>query len=233
MKTKLLAYFDKVHRPENLTCYLKENLMRNVIRESILHLVGSHGRAFFLAALMPLSIASGVGDVLAEQGDAMEDSMTGERLLTDDERVELQGQVDSALKNNPGAAQINQNQIELQEGVVMTVPLPGTRGTPDCPYEWVCFYEHQNYDGYRLEIYKCGQHDLFQWRMPDGRFWNDKISSWHNHQSDGAVASAYNWNDRLRQWDHLFITHPAYDEYVGDRDNDRTDLIGNCEVEPG
>lgn len=151
--------------------------------------------------------------------------------------VELQRQVDAVVGANPGSRQINQNEIELAPGAVVTVPLPGekiargpgevvTEGVANCPYQNSCWYEHANFDGYRLRLYYCGFYNLGNLFMLDGRRWNDKISSWHNNQSGGAVADTYNWNGSA--WDVMFRAYVGRSSYVGAWANDIIDGIWNC-----
>jgi hypothetical protein len=154
--------------------------------------------------------------------------------------VALQAKVDAVLRANPASRQLNRNQVELAEGVVVTLPLPGENaargpneditppGIANCPWEEVCFYEHRDFEGARLEFYYCGLHWLRWWELEPGRSWAGIISSYHNNQSGQvwAKASELTWHGL----EPLFETrNPWASAYVGDSANDRADVISSCE----
>nr|BFF25056.1 hypothetical protein GCM10025732_30210 [Glycomyces mayteni] len=116
----------------------------------------------------------------------------------------------------------------------MTIPLPGERyalgpgeevgasGTHDCDYTFTCLYEHEQFEGRRLDFSKCGViYDLGNWNF------NDMASSYHNNQSGGARTTVYNWEG---SWVRIWITSaaPTWSSNVGEDKNDIADGIKPC-----
>jgi len=147
----------------------------------------------------------------------------------------VQSQIDAALAASPGGTQINENQISWEDGaVILTIPLPGERyalgpgeevgasGTHDCDYTFTCLYEHEQFEGRRLDFSKCGViYDLGNWNF------NDMASSYHNNQSGGARTTVYNWEG---SWVRIWITSaaPTWSSNVGEDKNDIADGIKPC-----
>ncbi|HZM79712.1 MAG TPA: hypothetical protein VFC19_28615 [Candidatus Limnocylindrales bacterium] len=79
-----------------------------------------------------------------------------------------------------------------------------------CPYYYLCIWEHASSEGwgYGLAFYSCQGGttvDLNKYRYPDAALvgngpsstrWNDRMSSYFNHQSTGTQARFANWGGR-------------------------------------
>ena len=151
-------------------------------------------------------------EIPAESGEAI-----------DVESAELRRQVEALLVEHPGATQLSDNEVEIEPGAIVTLARPsqklGVGGSADCPYQNVCFYQGADYGYPRLKLYECRGYHL----TPMG--WGDKISSWHNNQSGGAVATVWNWTG---SWSYMFTAGVGSKHYVGAGHNDKADYIINC-----
>jgi hypothetical protein len=166
-------------------------------------------------AMVALSLATGACMETGESGEADVD-------VVDSEDAELQREVQALLDEHPGAKQLNDREVEIEQGAVVSLAPPDRRaraGSADCPYQNVCFYQGADYGYPRLKLYDCKQYHL----TPMG--WGDKISSWHNNQSGGAVATVWNWTG---QWSYMFTAGVGSNHYVGAGHNDKADYIINC-----
>lgn len=122
--------------------------------------------------------------------------LTAESAAGQDARVE--SEVSAILALNPGSQRIDTYSVQLDPGVIMTVPTSeddktrdvGVLGFGDCPWLFVCGWQLAGATGYRLQFTACGQwFYLENYRMPDGRDWRDKITSIYNAQGGtGATA---------------------------------------------
>jgi hypothetical protein len=217
----------------------KENAMNetlNGVRQSRITL--------FFAMVAPLSLLSAAcmdaaGETTGAEESAFEltKQPSGGFDIDAADQAALQREVDALVLANPGSVQVSANEVELaQHGARITVPLPGetiarlagdvvAMGVPNCPYERSCFYEHDQYDGYRLSLYECGFYNLFEIYMPDGDAWSDDITSWHNNQSHNAYSLAYDWQD---SWIDVLTANVGSNPNIGAWANDRIDGILNC-----
>ncbi|WP_327040821.1 hypothetical protein OG400_25480 [Micromonospora ureilytica] len=98
------------------------------------------------------------------------------------------------LNLNPGSRQISKDSVELEPGVI--VSLPPTDGADmgthlTCEWQWLCMWQNKGGGGYKIRFFDCDRwYYLENWRMPDNRDWRDKISSIHNAQSGGSKGRA-------------------------------------------
>jgi hypothetical protein len=121
-----------------------------------------------------------------------------------------EGLVRATLAANPGSVRLGANTIQLDPGLVMT--LPGKRDSASarqargirCNYLYFCLYEHANWGGAALGMSACKVYILSSYLFWNGteHQWDDwahDASSWVNNQSGGARATM--WKDNgLRLW---------------------------------
>jgi hypothetical protein len=101
----------------------------------------------------------------------------------------VQDQVAALLRVNPGSHQVNANTIEVKPGVQISVPSGSVGVAADnCPYEWLCLYQHGGYNGAMIKFWNCRNEELRNYRLPDGRDWQDKASAYVNNQIRGTLA---------------------------------------------
>jgi hypothetical protein len=118
----------------------------------------------------------------------------------------VEQQVAAALQLNPGSLQLNQTDVQLAPGVVMTVADPAaTTSTAvaalpsNCPSGYLCVYQDANFLGAHLNFYYCALVTLNGYYFADPhaggatKSWRDNISSIYNHQSGSALSSFYNY----------------------------------------
>ncbi|GIF45204.1 hypothetical protein Axi01nite_95150 [Actinoplanes xinjiangensis] len=93
-------------------------------------------------------------------------------------------QMRDQLREAPGGKVTGPAQITYGDGafVVDFVPEAGAassavRAAPNCPANWVCFYDLTNYGYPRGKLQDCGQQDLATWG------WRNRVNSAHNHHS--------------------------------------------------
>ena len=154
------------------------------------------------------------------------------------EQAQLQQEVDSVLRAMPGARQISQNQVAIDDFTIVTMPLPGERvargsgepvgtlGTPNCPSLWICVWSGTNFDGNRLQRTTCGFDDIGKIAYPGGGFWNDRARSYHNNQSRGTRSVFFDYSGSGPHWDKvLTTTAPSSSPDIG---RARTDGIFVC-----
>jgi hypothetical protein len=109
--------------------------------------------------------------------------------------------VRATLAANEGSVRLSTNTIQLDKGLVMT--LPGKRGTATtsqargvCNYQYFCVYQHAWWGGASLGMSACRVYHLsnYQWWNAKEKHWEDwalDTSSWINNQSGGAVATMW------------------------------------------
>ncbi|MEU4770311.1 peptidase inhibitor family I36 protein [Actinosynnema sp. NPDC023794] len=119
-----------------------------------------------------------------------------------------QQQVDQLLDLYPGSHQISPTGVEVEKGVIVSVPAEfGAQAT--CSYEYLCLFSDRNYSGYQLSFSICTFRNLGDYAYPGGGYWYDKVSSFINNQTTGTWSDFYNW-DGYSDWVYLFSSQ-AYD----------------------
>jgi hypothetical protein len=116
-----------------------------------------------------------------------------------------EGLVQATLAANPGSVRLSTNEIQLEPGLVMTLPGKGAqaRGIP-CNYLYFCLYEHAYWKGAGLGMSACKGYILSHYLFWNGteHQWDDwafDASSWNNNQSGGVRATLWKANG-LRSW---------------------------------
>ncbi|MDN3029607.1 peptidase inhibitor family I36 protein [Streptomyces sp. S.PB5] len=140
--------------------------------------------------------------------------------------VRLERQIAGLLRHNEGAERVGKDRVRLEPGVEMTV-LASTRaaaGMSDCREGYACVWQHDQYNGYRLDFYYYGTYDLGGYKMPDGTGWRDNITSFFNNQTGGAWMVAKDWVGGELVW---IFGGPGRSSQsnVGVDNNDRADVI--------
>jgi hypothetical protein len=153
----------------------------------------------------------------------------------------VEDQVAAILRNNLGSQRIGANEVELAEGVVVTVSAQPS-AVQGCPAYHLCLNEHSNFGGEQLKLYACRNVNLGNLEMRDGRRWNDKVSSIRNAQvGSGAQARFYNYDGsgdpgNPRNWRLILALNPG--RYLRDLSkdssadggdaNDKIDIVHVC-----
>ena len=107
------------------------------------------------------------------------------------------------VRNNPGARIISASEVQLSEGVVVDFPA-APNDVQSCPTFWLCLSEHANFGGEQIRFFNCGDENLGNYRMTNGRNWRDVVSSIRNAQA-GSNAQA-----RFYTFDSSGITTPSH-----------------------
>ena len=114
-----------------------------------------------------------------------------------------EGLVRATLAANPDSVRLSTNKIQLEPGLVMT--LPGKRAATTrqagafCNYQYFCLYEHAYWDGASLamsacKIYLLGSYVFWNAKEKIWDQWTGDASSWINNQSGGAVATMWHYH---------------------------------------
>lgn len=139
--------------------------------------------------------------------------------------AKTQQQVDELLVLYPDSRQISPTAVELEKGVVASVPAEvGAQAT--CSYEYLCLFSNRNYTGYRLNFSICAFRNLGNYAYPGGGYWNDKVSSFINNQTGGTQSHFYNW-DGVSNWVYLFAS-TAYNARTPTPYEDIIDAVWVC-----
>ncbi|HEX6469748.1 MAG TPA: hypothetical protein VF069_11685 [Streptosporangiaceae bacterium] len=158
-------------------------------------------------------------------------------------------QVSGLLKYNPGAKRISTDSVQLAKGVVVTVQ-PRTASLVSvslCSFRhgdsvgWLCMYQNSNWGGYNLDLYKCGNVNLANYHMGDGRPWNDQISSIDNDQTSGVQSRFYNYKgsgdpNSSANWNLVIVLNAGHylrnladdSSADGGNANDKIDIVHVC-----
>jgi hypothetical protein len=141
---------------------------------------------------------------------------------SDDERS---SEIEGIMEVNPGSRQISETEVELEPGVIMTVPSSGeVTAQASCSSGYVCFWEHVNHGGYSIGFYHCALRSLDRYFMPNGDDWAFDISSWIDSQTGGTYATLYG-----NELSYLTSTRsPRNQPWVGSRINDRIVWVDVC-----
>lgn len=140
----------------------------------------------------------------------------------------LEREIAGLLRHNEGAERVGKDRVLLEPGVEMTVaPSSGAAaGMDDCKLGYACVWQHAGFGGYRLDFYNYGSYQLADYSMPNGESWQDKVSSYYNHQTGGAWMVGKDWVSLggSSGWEWIFGgPGNSYASQVGG--NDRADLI--------
>jgi len=147
---------------------------------------------------------------------------------TADARMERQ--IAGLLRHNEGAERVGKDRVRLEPGVEMTV-LPSPRaaaGMSDCQPGYACLWQHDRFNGYRLDFYYYGTYDLGNYAMPGGGSWRDNITSFFNNQTGGAWMVAKDWVTEGGTTELVWIFGGPggyFESNVGVDNNDRADVI--------
>jgi hypothetical protein len=161
-------------------------------------------------------------------------------------QVSVETRVQGLLRNNPGSHRVGPSSVEVTKGHVVTACTP-----PQCSGPWdskcavynLCLFQHADWGGYKHSFYYCGNYNLYNIRMDDGRTFNDQVSSVENAQiGSSAVSRLYDYRgsgDPMNfNNDDLIITlAPGHwlrnlsqdsAEHGGGNANDRIDVVHVC-----
>ncbi|MGW4213463.1 hypothetical protein ACWEIJ_36135 [Lentzea sp. NPDC004789] len=148
--------------------------------------------------------------------------------------------VQAVLRLNPGSHRITTNVVEVGKGVRISVPVQ-VNSVLGCATHWLCLSEHANFGGYQISFEACRNENLGNYHMPDGRSWNDQVSSIRNAQSGGVQSRFYNYSgsgdpNDSRNWNFVIALNSGH--YLRDlsRDtsadggnaNDKIDIVHVC-----
>lgn len=158
------------------------------------------------------------------------------------------------LKYNPGAKRIGPDSVELEKGVIVTVhPDSGSSGvvpavSPSlCSLRhgvsagWLCLYQNSNFGGDEIDFTVCANRNLGDYRMADGRAWNDQISSIDNDQTSGVQSRFYNYDgsgdpNSSANWALVIVVNAGHylrdlsqdSSADGGSANDKIDIVHVC-----
>lgn len=121
--------------------------------------------------------------------------------------AELRREIADVLRRAPGSRQIGPTTIQVAPGLTMELAAsrPKTGVVPAdlteyCPSLDVCVFNNRNFnvgslDGHQLNYTICGQEvNLGKIPFPGGGWWNDKVSSIINNQTDGTNSFFYDYS---------------------------------------
>lgn len=110
--------------------------------------------------------------------------------MTEEQKIEIQKDIDAQLLRKEGGRQISSTQIAYENGnAVITFPVSGESNTPNttCDFGYACFWEHVRYGGLKLALRSTPTshvENLEQYNM------SNKISSWKHNNNIFYVALA-------------------------------------------
>lgn len=120
---------------------------------------------------------------------------------------DLRREVADVLRRTPGARQVGPSTVQVAPGVTMELAPPAPKGgvtpadlTQYCPFLYVCVFNNKNFnvgstDGHQLNYTQCHQEvNLGKVAFPGGGWWNDKVSSIINNQTDGTNSFFYDYS---------------------------------------
>lgn len=138
---------------------------------------------------------------------------------------------------NPGSKQISRNVIQLDENVIMILPVTdgvSTQALADCPSGFQCAWPDVNFGGPALGGRICDYMNYF-----DYVFWNTRLGVWDDFAYD--VSSVTNnipgvkwsqfWSPRNGANFNALLGAPA--PYVGDKWNDSFTGARGCSGQAG
>ncbi|MFC3896812.1 peptidase inhibitor family I36 protein [Lentzea rhizosphaerae] len=152
----------------------------------------------------------------------------------------VEQEVQAVLRLNPGSHRVAPNVVEVDEGVTISVPTQ-INDIQNCKTSYLCLSEHANFGGHQISFWKCRDVNLGYYKLPDGRTWNDQVSSIRNAQSRGVQSRFYNYDgsgdpDSPSNWRFVIALNAGH--YLRDlsRDtsadggyaNDKIDIVHVC-----
>jgi hypothetical protein len=153
-----------------------------------------------------------------------------------------------AMLANPGSRQVSADTIELRPGVTMSITSERSESGV-CPEEFLCLFQHANFHSdwdtpwrsVRLAFTRCQVENLGNYKMPDGRPWNDQVSSIDNAQIGGVQSKFYNYKGSGNPYDlnnsnpvtvlnagHYLRDLSKDSSWEGGTANDKIDLVKVC-----
>lgn len=134
----------------------------------------------------------------------------------------VQARLDTILSQQPGATQINRNEVTwtMPDGTEVLYGVPDTlSAAPGCPSSEICFYADRDWQG-EYQFFRSCSSGTDYWLSARMR---DQVSSWRNNIS--RTAWAYNYRAAPRPRERLWTMNGPgeRDHYVGDRVNDKMD----------
>ena len=93
--------------------------------------------------------------------------------------------LDSLVSANPGAKRVSEDTVIFADG-------GGAKAAPaagSCLYRYLCIFNQLGYNGGKIMFWKC-EFRNFGAEFPG---WSDRVRSYMNHQSGGAVSIFYDW----------------------------------------
>lgn len=148
--------------------------------------------------------------------------------------------VQALLRLNPGSRRIATNVVEVNEGVTISVPLQ-INSVEGCATYWLCLSENSNFGGEQLRFQACHNENLSEYRMSNGRTWNDRVSSIRNARGGGVQSRFYNYDgsgdpDDSSNWKFVIALNSG--NYLRDLSkdtsadggyaNDKIDIVDVC-----
>jgi hypothetical protein len=143
---------------------------------------------YLLAGLMAITSVAVPLTSVAKQPETSGQYTLYSPALTEKQQTEIQSNIDAQMLRRTGGLQISSTQIAYDNGnAVITFPVPGTSDTPNttCDFGYVCFWEHNNYQGKKLALISTPTkrtENLAQYDM------SHKISSWKHTNNIFYVA---------------------------------------------
>jgi hypothetical protein len=168
--------------------------------------------------------------------------MSSDRVVSANPKVERD--VEAVLRLNRGSHRIAVNAVEVKPGVVIRMYPTGVHPNIPwygCSYTLLCVWTNADQGGYEKDFYTCQNVNLGGLTMPNGRPWNDQISSIVNNQTPGTVSHFYDYvgsgdPNNSANWYRLAsvaaghrLQNLSYDtDDRGRSINDRIDIVHVC-----
>jgi hypothetical protein len=107
----------------------------------------------------------------------------------------IEKDVQAVLRLNPGSHRIADNAVEVKPGIVIRMHPNVVQSNIwfGCSNQLLCVWTDAGHGGYEKDFFTCQNVNLGDLTMPDGRPWNDKISSIVNNQTPGTVSRFYDY----------------------------------------
>ncbi|GAB3942779.1 hypothetical protein GCM10027614_30430 [Micromonospora vulcania] len=165
-----------------------------------------------LASLVLVISGTGPATAAPAQRPAFADQAQRAGLSSAQSR-QLQAEVDSYLAKL-GGNQVAANEISLGQGARILVALPGERKARSltsalrepngCPYQYLCAYQYQNFEGSAYHVTKCGSTNAPY--IP----WSG-YGSWRNNQTSGTRPVFWRCSGYLDWMPPAYSSNSSYD----------------------
>jgi hypothetical protein len=164
------------------------------------------------------SASAPVGQPSVLNGNAV--TAASELHLTVEQQTTLERQIAGQLQAVPNATRVSLNELAWTDGgvrVVLTVPVPGmvVPLAADCPFQWVCVYQNQDFGYPRAAFFHCGNAAI-----PT----TIGVSSWHNNQTNNTASWLLNASGTSLQNTRAL----SKVSFVGAPSNDQARIIHVC-----